>query len=350
MAMMKRSLAHIFLSTLVAILGFWSLGAVPVSAQTTDLLATFDSTLGTEAREPQSFEAVYASPFEQRIAELADGDRGRIGVAAMDLTTGREIMVLGDQLFPMASTSKIAVAATYMEMVEQRRYSLTSEFPLLIPVRSAKFSTAIAPKRKGNVMPAIDLIEIMITRSSNAATDALLDAVGGPQKVNEWMRRQGINDFSIDRDIATLVRDDGEYDPAQWIDPRDAATPRAMLRLLHGLYRGDFLSDESRRVILSAMSRTRTGKRRIVANLPGEAQVSHKTGSLNNTSSDIGFVEYPDGRVIAMAIYVTGQGTRRAREARIASIARGLYDGFAAEARRESPARNWANAPRVYSE
>ena len=70
-------------------------------------------------------------------------------------------------------------------------------------------------------------------------------------------------------------------------------------KLLGGLYRGDYLSDESRRVLLGAMSRTVTGKRRIVAHIPAEARVSHKTGSLNNTSSDIGLIECPDGRTIA---------------------------------------------------
>jgi len=217
-------------------------------------------------------------------------------------------------------------------------------FPLLIPVRSAKFSSRAAPVRKGNYMQAIDLIEIMITRSSNPATDSLLAAVGGPERVNDWVRRQGIKGFSIDRDIATLVRDDGEYDPAAWIDPRDAATPQAMAQLLQGLYRGDFLSDQSRQVILGAMSRTRTGKRRIRANMPTEAIVSHKTGSLNNTSSDVGIIESPDGRAIAVAIYVTGQGSRSAREARIAAIARALYDGFAAKARAR---QTWTNAPRT---
>ncbi len=334
------------ISALAAGLAFISGPALASESRSGDeLQASFDSALGTELRSPQSFEAIYETGFERRIAELADGERGRIGVAAMDLNTGEMITVLGDQLFPLASTSKIAVAATYLEMVEKGRYSLTSEFPLLIPVQSAKFSSPAAPVRRGQYMSAIDLIEIMITRSSNPATDALLQAVGGPEKVNDWMRRQGINDFSIDRDIATLVRDDGEYDPATRIDPRDAATPRAMVRLLQGLYRGDFLSDRSRQVILGAMSRTVTGKRRIVAHMPSYARVSHKTGSLNNTSSDVGIIEYPDGRAIAVAIYVTGQGTRLNREGRIAAIARALYDGFEAKARARER-QTWTNAQR----
>lgn len=318
--------------------------AAPAAAQADELQSSFDRAFGTEMRAPQSFEAIYASSFKQRIAELANPSQGRIGVAAIDLATGEEIAVLGDQLFPMASTSKVAVAATFLEMVEQGRFTLTSEFPLLLPERSARFSSAKAPVRAGQTMPAIDLIEIMITRSSNPATDALLAAVGGPSVVTDWARRQGIREFSINRDIATLVRDDGEFDPARHIDKRDAATPRAMARLLAGLYRGEYLSAESRRVLLGAMSRTVTGKRRIPAHIPLEARVSHKTGSLSNTSSDVGLIECPDGRTIAVAIYVTGQGSRAAREERIAAIARALYDGFAYRAQ-QNPVRNWTSAP-----
>jgi beta-lactamase class A len=333
-----------FFAVLTGLAASFAALASPAAANQDELQATFDSTFGTQERNPQSFDAVYASTFEQRIAELANPAMGRIGVAAVDLATGEEVMVLGDQLFPMASTSKVAVAATFLEMVEQGRYTLTSEFPLMMPVASAKYSSAKAPVRPGQYMPAIDLIEIMITRSSNPATDALLAAVGGPAVVNDWMKRQGISSFSINRDIATLVRDDGEYNPAVHIDTRDAATPRAMVRLLAGLHRGDFLSDQSRQVLLSAMSRTVTGKRRIPAHIPLEARVSHKTGSLNNTSSDVGLIECPDGRVIAVAIYVTGQGGKQAREERIAAIARALYDGFAVRAQ-QNPTRNWASAP-----
>jgi len=333
-----------FLVVLTGLAAALSAIAAPAAAREDDLRATFDSTFGTKARAPQSFDAIYGSTFQQRIAQLADPAQGRIGVAAIDLATGEEVAVLGDQLFPMASTSKVAIAATFLEMVEKGKYSLTSEFPLMMPVASARFSSPKAPVRPGQMMQAIDLIEIMITRSSNPATDALLAAVGGPAVVNDFMKRQGIKNFSINRDIATLVRDDGEFNPANYVDKRDAATPRAMVRLLSALYKGEILSDQSRQVLLSAMSRTVTGKRRIPANIPLEARVSHKTGTLSNTSSDVGLIECPDGRTIAVAIYVTGQGGKQAREERIAAIARALYDGFAVRAQ-TNPVKNWASAP-----
>lgn len=335
--MTKRSLAKLAMAISLAFGG-----ASGLTAQTVPLEAQFDRTLGTEVREPRPFNATYDTSLERRIAMLADGDRGRIGVAAIDLTTGQRIGVLADQRFPMASTSKIAIAATYLEGVEKGRWTLTSEFPLLIPVRSAKFSSDAAPVRKGKYFQAIDLIEMMITRSSNPATDALLEVVGGPAIVNDWMRRNGIHDFTLSRDIATLVRDDGEFDPASHIDIRDSATPNAMTELLVGLERGKYLSADSRRVLLGAMSRTITGKRRIKGLMPETALVSHKTGSLNNTSSDVGIIEAPDGRKIAVAIYVTGQGSRPAREARIASIARAIYDGYT-----ENSPQVWTSARRT---
>ena len=315
-------------------------GAAPAYAQAqVNLEAAFDNALGTQVRAPQDFSARYDSPLARQIAQIAEGSRGRIGVAAIDLATGEEVAVLGDQRFPLASTSKIAIAATFLEGVDQGRWSLTSEFPLMVAVPSKKYSSSVAPVRRGAYMTARELIDLMITRSSNPATDALLAAVGGPAAVNDWARRAGIREFTLTRDIATLVRDDGEIDPAVGIDIRDSATPREMVRLLSGIYQGQWLSAASRNVIIDAMERCRTGNRRIPAMLPENVTVAHKTGSLSNTSSDIGIITGPDGRSIAVAIYVTGQGTRVSREDRIAMIARAIYDGYGQSARRYANAR-----------
>ncbi len=274
----------------------------------------------------------YGSGLEAQLASLASAERGRIGVAAIDLATGRNIAVLGDQPFPLASTSKIAIAATFLQGVDDGRWQLSDQYPLMIPVTSAKLSSAVAPVRRGQMMSALGLIELALTRSDNHATDALLAAVGGPQAVNRWMRQSGLSGVRLDRDIATLVRDDGVFDPATMVDLRDSTTPQAMVRLLSGLHRGEWLSASSRAVLLGAMERCVTGKHRMRALLPEGAIVAHKTGTLSNTSSDVGIITTPDGRTIAVAIYVTGQGGKPGRDARIASIARTIYDGYQAEA------------------
>ena len=251
--------------------------------------AAFDSTFGTEARAPRS----YDNALEAQVAALASADQGRIGVAAVDLASGQTLQVLGDQPFPLASTVKIAIVATFLEGVDKGRWQLNDKFPLMVPVASRKFDGPVAPVRPGQELSALSLIELALTRSDNQATDALLAAIGGPSTVNDWLRHAGIKDFRIDRDIATLVRDDGAIDPATTIDKRDSATPLAMVQLLTGLYQGKWLSDSSREVLLGAMHRCITGKRRIPALLPEDASVAHKTGSLHNTSSDVGIIQTP---------------------------------------------------------
>jgi beta-lactamase class A len=332
------------LATLGRIIAGIALAAAPLGATIapaqaqTNFESAFDSALGTDVRAPRDFTPVYDNQLIAQIAQIAESSNGRIGVAAMDLSTGQEVAILGDQPFPMASTSKIAIAATYLEGVDRGRWSLTSEFPLMVPVASRPFSSAVAPVRPGQYMTARALIELMITRSSNPATDALLAAVGGPAVVNDWARRAGIQNFNLTRDIATLVRDDGEINPAVHVDIRDSATPRDMVKLLGGLYQGKWLSASSREVVIGAMERCRTGTRRIPGQMPGDVRVAHKTGTLSNTSSDIGILTGPDGRSIAVAIYVTGQGGKANRDAKIATIARVLYDGYG------DSARQWANA------
>ena len=259
-------------------------------------------------------------------------------MAAIDLTTGEQVSILGDQRFPMASTSKIAIAATFLEGVDKGRWSLDQKFPMMMPQRSKPFSSLVAPVSPGEWLPASELLDLMLTRSNNSATDGILAVIGGPQAVNEWVRRAGIRDFHIDRDIATLVRDDGAVNPATTVDMRDSATPLAMAQLLKGLYQGRWLSASSRNVLIGTMERCRTGAHRIRGLMPEDVLVAHKTGSLNNTSSDIGIITGPDGHSIAVAIYVTGQGNRQGRETRIASIARAVYDGYT------QPAAVWMNA------
>lgn len=317
-----------FRKTLTAL----ALGAglcLPFGASAENFETSFDQALGTELRAPPSFQSSRSSPLEQRIALLANSERGRIGVAAIDLSTGEQISVLGDQRFPLASTSKIAIAATFLDGVDKGKWGLEDRFPMLERLPSKKLSGPV-PLRPGNLYTARDLIEMMITRSNNEAADGLLHVVGGPAAVNRWVHdRAGITDFNIERYISTLVRDDGEFDPANHIDVRDSASPLAMAQLVKGLHDGRWLSQSSRDVLLGAMERCKTGPQRIPGQMPADVLVAHKTGSLYDTSSDVGIVTGPDGHSIALAIYVTGgQNDRRYRFDRIAMIARAIYDGY----------------------
>lgn len=322
-----------------------ALGAAPVQLAVPAYLSRPDSTSPVQAPAPLvtgrspfattsaspvtgPVAAPFSSPFERRLLAVAEGSHGRIGVAALDLSSGRSFAVLGDQPFPMASTVKVAIIATFLAGVDEGRFHLSDRYPMMFPIPSAKFSSAVAPARAGQMLSAQELIERAMTLSDNHATDGLLAVIGGPQAVDRWLHRIGLTGIRVDHNINTLVRDDGVINPATTVDVHDSTTPLTMVRMLAGLYQGNWLSAGSHDVLMGAMSRCRTGVHRMRLLLPSEALIGHKTGTLANTSSDVGIIRTPAGHIVALAIYVTGQGSKPGRESRIATIARAVYDGY----------------------
>lgn len=279
-----------------------------------------------QARPGTSLQNARDAAIEQQVAAIVAQGRGRIGVAAVDLDGGGQIMINGDMPFPMASTAKIAIAATYLAGVEQGRLRLDQQFPMMVPVAGS--GGAVAAVRPGEVMTAQSLMELSITRSDNAATDGLIAAVGGIPAVNAWLSRIGVTGQRLDHTMATLVRDDGRVNPVTTIDTRTSSTPRAMAQLLAAIDRGGALSPESRAVLLDTMTRTSTGRNRLRSGLPEGVVFAHKTGTLSGVTDDVGIVRLPDGRHLAIAVFVTGPEGHTAHAGLIAQIARVVYDGY----------------------
>ena len=302
---------------------------VPALAAVAAFCALLVTTPSVHSRAPVTIQDQRDLAIQQNIESIVARARGRVGVAAADLDGGGEVLIHGDMPFPMASTVKIAVAGTFLTGVEQGRYRLDQSLPMMMPVAERGARSAQAPVRPGPVMSAQQLMELMITRSDNHATDGLISAVGGVSAVNAWLARTGIVGQHVDSTIATLVRDDGRVNPATTIDTRNASTPRAMLSLLAAIDRGTALSPQSRAVLLDTMTRTSTGKNRMRAGLPDGTVFAHKTGTLQSVTDDVGIIRLPDGRHLALAIFVTGPEGHTPHATMIAQITRALYDGYA---------------------
>jgi beta-lactamase class A len=241
--------------------------------------------------------------LEQRLAATAIENPGEFGIAALDLSTGAVVGFNGDRPFPMASTMKIAVAAAYLAEVDAGRRSLDE---------TAGGATALS------------LMDRMMVRSDNRATDQLIAMLGGPQAVDRWLRAQGLDGIRVDRNIAQLLSARRDL----W-DVRDSSTPVAMLELLR-LVDGDrALTPRSRALLLDMMRRCATGANRIRGLMPRDAGIENKTGTLNRYASDVGFLTLPDGRRVAVALFARG-GDNRAGV--IATAARAIYDAFGAPA------------------
>jgi beta-lactamase class A len=237
--------------------------------------------------------------LESQLRALVASRPGDIGVAALDLDSGKMVSIHGNKAYPMASTVKVAVAAAYLSQVDHGRRSLDTRI---------------------GTLSARTLLEAMLIKSNNTATDILIRNLGGPAQVQDWIDHHGLTGIRVNRTIAQLLAS-----PRDLFDVRDSATPEAMVILLRQIDRGNVLKPQSRVYLLDVMRRCATGSNRIRGLLDRTVMVEHKTGTLNNYTSDVGFITMPDGRRIALALFARG-GSDRPNS--IAQAARTIYDGF----------------------
>jgi beta-lactamase class A len=250
--------------------------------------------------QPAAAQSPLAAELQNQLAMLVTSKSADVGVAAIDLATGETVSVRGSQRYPMASTMKVAVAATYLSYVENGQRSLDE---------------TIAGRSAASLMKA------MIVRSDNQATDLLLRNLGGPRTVQKWLEWNNVEGIRVDRTIAQLLRAKRDL-----YEDLDSTTPIAFATFLKRLDKGELLQPWSRNYLLALMAQCKTGSNRMKALLPA-GSVAHKTGTLNGYSSDVGFITLPNGHKVAIAIFARG-GSNRPQA--IAEAARAVYDGFRA--------------------
>lgn len=292
----------------------------------------------------------------ERIA--ASGD-GTVGVAAVELESGRAVHLNGDVPFPMASTYKVPIAVQLLTRVERGELRLEEQAELtpedLHPGSGTLTRLFDDP---GVALSLTNLLELMLLISDNSATDLVLQAAGGPAAVTARMRELGVEGLRVDRPTSVLIGDfsgvsvpeDGRISQERFrelsrevtperrrearrafaTDPRDTATPAAMARLLQLVWQRRALGEESTALLLDAMSRVETGEGRIRGMLPPRVGVAHKTGTIGGTTNDVGYLELPDGGRVALVVFVKdSERPVPERERVIAQIARAVYDYFA---------------------
>jgi beta-lactamase class A len=262
-------------------------------------IALFLSLLAMAGQPAVAASSRSLSSLEQQRAYLVSNTSADVGIAALDLSTGETVSIKGNTPFPMASTVKVAVAALYLAQVDHGRRSLDDTI---------------------NGVSARRLMRRMLVHSDNRATDVLLNDLGGPRAVHDWLQDNGISGLRVDRNIADLLRSKRDL----W-DRRDSSTPVAMIDLLSRIYKAELIKPESRNYLLDLMAQCQTGRNRMKALLPFGTPVEHKTGTLDGLTDDVGFITLPDGRRVAVAIFARGG---RDRPRTIAESARAIYDGF----------------------
>jgi beta-lactamase class A len=172
-----------------------------------------------------------------------------------------------------------------------------------------------------------ELLRYVVSQSDNNGCDALFRLMGGTAAVEQYVHGLGVRDISIVGTEEEMHRD--------WqVQFRNSARPGALVDLLELLHGKRVLSEKTQAFLWKLMVETTTGPRRLKGRLPANVVVGHKTGSSGRDKqgvtaavNDIGILQLPNGKRIAIAVLVTGTRVPDETSERvIADIARLVVD------------------------
>jgi beta-lactamase class A len=230
---------------------------------------------------------------------------------------------------PMQSVFKLPLAITAFYLIEKGTLSLDQQVRFLPTDRILPHTHSPLQDKypEANVdVPLRELLRLAISESDNVAADMILRVIGGPSVVNSYMSSIGITGFHLEDGEDVLARDlTAQY--RNWFEPAGA------VQLLSRIRGSSPLTGKHTEMLLQWMKDSSSGLNRIKRDLPPGTIVMHKTGSsgthdgLTAATNDIGLIALPDGRRLAIAIFVTDStADDDTRDAVIARIAQAAYD------------------------
>ncbi|WP_238475453.1 serine hydrolase [Sphingomonas cavernae] len=276
--------------------------------------------------------------LQSAIRSLGASFDGSVGIAVRDVHTGWVVDYNGRQPMPQQSVSKLWVAATLLEGVDQGRISL-SEMVMIRPSDLTLFHQPIRQLvgKNGYQESVSGLLARAMTQSDNTANDSLLRRAGGPAAVRSFLTSHGITDIRFGPGERLLQSGTAgltwkqEYSVGHAFytaranlpmnvrqnaldrylaDPPDGATAIGMVDALAKLKRGELLSPRSTDYLITTMRASRTGPKRLRGGISDGWLFGHKTGTgqqLGGTSTgynDVGLLTAPDGRTYAVAVMI----------------------------------------------
>lgn len=280
--------------------------------------------------------AVLIVTLSERFAELAKSSGGRLGICAQVIEAGEEQALNGAERFPMQSVYKLPIAMAVLDQVEARTVTLTQKVTLRASdMAGVRFHSPLRDRYpNGGISVSIrDLIRAAIVDSDGIASDALFRIAGGASRITAYLRGIGIRDM----DVAATERDMFN-DRTRTTQYRNFATPHAAVALLRALFDGRGVSASARELLLKDLTESIPGPKRLKGLLPRDTPVAHKTGTdatvdgLTRATNDIGIITLPDGRHLAIAVFVKDSTADEAtRERTIATAARLAFDTWTAK-------------------
>ncbi|TFG53912.1 MAG: serine hydrolase [Gemmatimonadales bacterium] len=241
----------------------------------------------TKSFDPAALAEALSEPIAASDAE--------VGVYFRNLGTGDTVLINADLRLHAASTMKVPVMIQLFRDAEAGRFDIDQPVPIGMTFRSiadgslydidpASDSDSTLYQKVGSAVPARELIDLMITRSSNLATNILIE-LADARRVTATMRSLGADSIEVLRGVEDLK--------AYRAGLSNTTTARDLGVILTALAEGRAAGESATADMLAILEHQEFNEG-IPAGLPAGTRVAHKTGWITAIDHDAAIV-YPDG-------------------------------------------------------
>jgi beta-lactamase class A len=265
---------------------------------------------------------------EKKIDELVRASGAEtVAVAYYDLATGKELLINPDVSFHAASTMKVPVMMEIFRQAAAGKLSLDQRIPVkndfasiadgshysLTPDSDSELSLYT---KAGQSETIRELLRLMITVSSNLATNLLIERVT-PERVMDLMHTIGAEHIRVLRG----VEDSKAFEKGL----NNTTTARDLMIIVRRIAERRAVSGKASDEMIKIMLDQKFNEG-IPAGVPRNARVSHKTGSITRINHDAAIV-YPRGRKPYVLVVLTrGIEDEKLAHKLIADISRVVYE------------------------
>lgn len=255
--------------------------------------------------------------LRRRLEEQVAGFPGAAGVALLDLRGSGRVAVNADDVFPTASTIKIAILAHLVERAEQGAVDLSRRV-VVEPAQHVPGSGVLVAFDDPVELTVRDVAGLMIDVSDNTATNlciewATMDGVKG------MLRRLGLTRTLLRRpmqDTAAIARGD-----------ENVSTPAELVELLRRLEAADGVSAEVAAETLRILRKPKRGY--FQPGLPEGLSMANKTGGMGRVRNEAAIVDLPHRPYVLCVMSAWGPSDRVVQEQFLAGIAATVHDRLA---------------------
>jgi len=248
-----------------------------------------------------------------RLDKAAAGVDGAVGYCIIDLTSGERFERAAGQVFPTASTIKLAILYELMARADEGALSLDDTITL---DRARAVPGGILYELGTPTLSLRDYANVMVIESDNTATNVLIARLG-MEAITARMAKAGLGATRLRRYMIDL--------DAAKRGLENVSTPAELARLLELFHKGTGLTPARQEEALRILKKPKSSP--IRSAVPSGIAVASKTGALEGVRADTAIV-YAKNRpfvFVAMTTFLQDEG---AGDAAIEEMARAAYNYF----------------------